>query len=59
MDKIILPILAITASALYIRHCIKDAQHEGEEVRVMVVTDPSGLDEGWVLPDVDVEGFEE
>ena len=57
--KYLLPILTIIGGALYIRHCIKDAQHEGEEVRVMVVTDPSGLDEGWVLPDVDVEGFEE
>lgn len=58
MDKIILPILVITASALYIRHCIKDAQHEGDEERVMVVTDPSCLDESWVLPDVGIEGFE-
>ena len=53
-----LPILTIIGGALYIRHCIKDAQHEGDEERVMVVTDPSCLDESWVLPDVEIEGFE-
>ena len=55
MSKFVIPILAILGGALYIRHCFKDANKEGDVVREMVIEDPSG-DDPWYIPDWGPDG---
>lgn len=55
MSKFIIPIIAILGGALYIRHCFKDANKEGDVVREMVIEDPSG-DDPWYIPDWGPDG---
>jgi hypothetical protein len=53
--KYIIPLIAITASVLYIRHCIKDGHHPPEECRLLVCKDRDSLDE-WLIPEPELLG---
>lgn len=46
--KYVLPLLAITISVIYIRHCIKSADRPPEETRLMVYHD-NETGEDWEL----------
>lgn len=55
--KYIIPLIAITASVLYIRHCIKDGHLPPEECRLLVCRDPSSDDE-FLIPEPELLGGE-
>jgi hypothetical protein len=59
MSKIILPIFVITASALYLRHCIKDGCRPPTDVARHVVYHDPDSDEDWDLGPEDSLDFEQ
>jgi hypothetical protein len=49
MKKIIIPLIAITASVLYIRHCIKDAMKPPTEVSRREYYHDTSTDDYWEI----------